>query len=109
MACCSPNPSPIWCSASVPTSPTRNTETKRGGRKAALFVSRQHQRLGAAMKLQMFLDHLIHRRETIQPVPDALRVEHGAGAKLAAVQAAGLVDADILQAEFLHPDFHVVT
>ncbi len=67
--------------------------------------------LDHAAVLEVLLDDLVDVGAIDVGVPDRVRIDHDAGAFLATVQAAGLVDADLAFAgepELLHPALGVV-
>jgi hypothetical protein len=68
----------------------------------------QHLLRHPAAVLDVALQDGVGGFEGVQAVPDAFRVQDGAGAAFAAVEAAGLVDADAFNFEFLHARFEVV-
>ncbi len=56
----------------------------------------------------VFSEDFVHGFAAVQSVPYAFRVDHRAGALFAAVQAAGLVDADVRDFQLLGAGLHVV-
>src|ERR1700741_2681819 len=96
-------------------SPARKTgeeKRKRGSASRAirwqLVGGLQQQPLDAAALDQVCLQHLVDVFLGRAAVPDAFRINHQVRSQLAAVEAAGVVDAHVLQPEVLAAGLHVV-
>src|ERR1051326_2835919 len=63
------------------------------------LVRRQHQPVDPATLLEVGFDDLVDIRLVLVTVPDALGVDHHVGAVLAAVEATGGIEANVLHAE----------
>src|SRR3546814_9255254 len=73
-----------------------------------LVLGMQQEAPDPSARHQVRLQDLLGSLDRAVVIPDAFRIDHHGRTKLAAVEAAGLVDPHPLEAEFLHPRLQVV-
>src|SRR5437762_7364572 len=104
---------PTGCEAAAPQGRRQRTRCGQPGRpRIPGGCSPSHaQALDDAAVLQVFLDDLVDVSAVDIRVPDRVRINDDARTLLAAVEAAGLVDAELArpgEAEFLHAALSVI-
>src|SRR3546814_6413109 len=81
---------------------------RASGARRRLVLGIQHQTSYPAALHKVSLQNLLGLLDGAIVIPDALRIDDHRRAQLAAVETAGLVDADSLQAEFLDARLQII-